>query len=287
VAGADLKRRVHAIVRGSAGQRLGAAGRVLLAGAAAIAVALPVVTGVLVSQQGRTFEVVSIKRAAPGTDEKAFRLLPGATVRVRNSTLRSLILITYDLRDFQLSGGPSWVNTEPFDIDAKPDRPEGPSDFAKMTDEQGRAVEEHTRERLRAMLAERFGLSLRREEREQPVLVLSLAKERHYLRPSAPSDSPRQNIRAGVGRMRATHVTMEMLARSLAAEVERPVKDRTGLAGYYDFDLEWTPDASTDLPGALPSIYTALRDQLGLKLEAGRAPVEHFVIERAQRPSEN
>ena len=167
-----------------------------------------------------------------------------------------------------MSGGPSWVGSEEYDIVAKP---------------QGETSNEKILAMARDLLAERFNLTLHHESREMPVLALAVAKGGPRLQPSVGAGGP--EIRGGRGRLVARQVTMGLLAAQLAGRVlGRVVLDRTGIAGKFDVNLEWTPDENPDLG---PSIFTALQEQLGLKLEPQKGVVDILVIDHVERPSAN
>ncbi len=216
--------------------------------------------------------------------------------------LRGMITFAYDVRDFQISGGPGWVGTERFDVMARPDRAavDGPDDFAKMNDHQRKTARIQISERLRALLADRFQLTVHKEIKEQPIYALVLAKNGPKLQETKETGT-QQSMMTNRGRSQGHAIPMEMLAQVLSGLMGRPVVDKTGLTGKYDFVLEWTPDAGADAraqgfgdgitspapaPGG-PTIFTALQEQLGLRLEAQKGPVQNIVIDRAEKPSEN
>ncbi len=214
------------------------------------------------------FEVTSIKPSAPGSRGPTFYNPTRERFAIDTITTKDLIAYAYDVRDFQVSGGPSWVGSEEYNIVAKP---------------QGEASKERILSMARGLLAERFNLTLHRESNEMPVLALTVAKGGARLHPSEATGGP--EIRGGRGRLVARKVTMGMLAAQLAGRViGRAVLDRTQIAGEFDVDLEWTPDESPD-PGS--SIFTALQEQLGLKLETQKGVVDVLVIDHVERPSAN
>ena len=185
---------------------------------------------------------------------------------------------------------------------ARPERVESslPDDFSKMTDEQRKTNREQIAERLRALLADRFQLVVHKETKEQPIYALMPAKNGPKLQ-EAKELGPRQGMNMNRGRLQGWAAPMEMLGQVLSNTMERPVVDKTGLTGKYDFILEWTPDIGAgggvaglgDAPNAPPpgssgpTIFTALQEQLGLRLESQKGPVEMIVIDRAEKPSEN
>jgi uncharacterized protein (TIGR03435 family) len=256
-----------------------------------------------------TFEVASIKPNI-GDDHRFFiQMQPGGGLRTTGSTLKMLLTLAYDVREFQISGGPGWINTERYDIVAKAERSAAaenvPDDPRKMTDEQRKTVADQMRERLRALLAERFQLTLHRETKEQSVYALVVAKSGSKLQESQmkEGDAGRGRMMMGRGQFSGQGVALQMLTQSLSNQLGRPVIDRTGLKGNFDFKLEWTPDPGQSggpfgggPPGADappppdpngPSIFTAVQEQLGLRLESQKGPVEMLVIDKVEKPSEN
>jgi uncharacterized protein (TIGR03435 family) len=224
-----------------------------------------------------------------------------------NQTVRNLIRNAYNIQPYQFVGGPSWIDEDRFDI------------LAKMADadipENGMVRPEQTMVRLQHLLADRFKLVVRRETREAPIFALVMARsDRKFgprLRiaegecaerartgmPPPPGGSPGSRpcgIRFTRGNVIAGATLMEALARNMSGLVQRVILDRTGLTDRYDLDLDWSPDSTfgtgasadrqtADASGA--SLFTALEEQLGLKLEPQRAPVEVLVIDRVERPS--
>lgn len=230
------------------------------------------------------FEAASVKRSPQGNlGGSTFEFLPGGGLRIANGTLRAILETAYNVREFQIIGGPNWVNSERYDILARsadnPDTGTGTTDGINGV-----------RLRLQALLAHRFSLDVHRETRELPEYALEAAKNGSKLvRDDAANASASAGIQQSCGKMIATNTTMANLTVYLARQLDRPVLDRTGLTGKYSFQLQWTPDAGP-CPGTSddsPSIFTALQEGLGLKLESIKGPVDSLVIDRAERPSEN
>jgi uncharacterized protein (TIGR03435 family) len=193
-------------------------------------------------------------------------------------TLKRLIASAYEVRDDQISG-PDWLDSERFDISAKAAGP--------AKDEQLMAM-------LQTFLAERFGLALHKETREMKGYGLVVSKSGSKLKTAV--DDGNSQTHNNNGRLTAQHVSMAQLANVLSRGTGLRVVDMTGLQGVFDFTLEWDRSASTlsanadEHPpsDAGPSIFTALQEQLGLKLEARKLPVEILVIDHVERkPSEN
>jgi bla regulator protein BlaR1 len=258
-----------------------------------------------------TFEVASVKPSATDDRRSMIQIQPGGGLRTSGSTLKMLLTMAYDVREFQISGGPAWINTDRYDILAKAERSAGvenpPDDPRKMTEEQRKTVGDQMRERLRALLADRFQLTLHRETKEQSVYALVVAKTGPKLQESQTKEGtgPRgPMMRMGRGDLSGQGVRLDMLASTLSNQLGRTVIDRTGLKGNFDFKLTWTPDpgqSATPLGGGPPpgvdappppdpngpSVFTALQEQLGLRLESQKGPVEMLVIDRVEKPSEN
>ena len=248
------------------------------------------------SEGQATFEVASVKPSSPDVPGMFIRYLPGGGMRVTGASLKNLISLAYNVRAFQISGGPQWVYTEPFDIEARAATSDvtTPTDPAKMSEEQRKI-----NERLRSLLADRFQLTLHPETKEQPVYALIVAKGGSKLQESTEARGLIRGMDRGT--LKGQAVGLGMLALNLSNEVGRRVIDKTGLTGKYDFELKWTPvqpwAAAPSPPpqtseSALaaepsPSVFTALQEQLGLRLESENGPVEVLVIDRAERPSKN
>lgn len=235
--------------------------------------------------QTPAFDVASVKPASPDARGSTFQFTPGGGLRVGNGTLKGMIEMAYDVRDFQISGGPRWVDSDRYDVDAKT-AADDPSAGAAMTP----AHILETRQRLQTLLAGRFQLQIRRTTKELPVLALEPAKNGAKL-VAAEAQGGNLGIRAACGLMEGNRSTMANLVYALSRQLDRPVRDRTSLAGIYNFRLQWTPDAGPCPDAAaghdFPDLFTALQEQLGLRLESARGPVEVIVIDRAEKPGEN
>ena len=275
---------------------------VALAGVSLVAATLPEQAATDSAQ----FDVVSVKENTSADQEGHFRSSP-SRFTVTNIPLRAIILHAYQLLDHQVIGAPEWTDT-PFDIIGT--FPAGRA----FTHEDGRLM-------LRKVLADRFGLKSHRETRELPAYALVLARKDGALgplleksdvdcvqwladkRPQMGGGGPRP---AGLGgarpacMMMATRQmlsggtqTIERLAITLQSMVGRPVMDRTGLTGTFNMEMRWTPSGDVALPpganasrsDAGPSIFTAVQEQLGLKLEPTREPFDVLVIDAIQRPT--
>jgi uncharacterized protein (TIGR03435 family) len=243
-----------------------------------------------------SFEVASIRTSDPDSRLKV-QFAPGGRLLVGHATLRFLIKIAYDVSDDQLVGGPAWLGLRRFDVQAKPDKAI-PGDPEKMTKNELLLFHEPIRLRLQRLLAERFGLELRKESRPLPIFALVAAKNGPKLKPDASTGDPVMEQSAGRGALRATRVDMDTLARFLSeGQTGRPVVNTTGLKGNFDFSLDWTPD-----PGLSPqidpsqqqsadnggiSLFSALQQQLGLRLDPRTGSADTLVVTRAELPSAN
>jgi uncharacterized protein (TIGR03435 family) len=246
------------------------------------------------------FEVATIKLTANHDGRSYVQVLPGGGLRVSGATLKGLLASAYQVRSFQISSGPGWIDSEHFDVIGKADRSAGsedqPGDLRQVSERQYQTRQEQMRPKLQALLADRFQLRLHREMREQPVYVLVVSKSGTRLRQSAEF----RGLRVGGGQLIGNGATLEMLTTALAGQLGgRSVLDRTELKGAFEFKLEWTPDRGDSGPPSQgvevplaapptgPSLFTALEEQLGLRLESAKGPVEFLVIDHVERPSGN
>jgi bla regulator protein blaR1 len=273
---------------------LGVVSGATLSNAAAVAAAEGNAAPLLAIQDAAVerFDVASV-RPNTSTETGGFIQAPrGPSFSVGNQTLGTLIGFAYELQRGQLVGQPAWVNTERYDIVAKAERDIPPGPALRMM--------------LRSLLADRFKLAVHRETRETPIYALVMARsdgqpgprlrrpandhcaQRRAAsakgQPPPPlSADPVCGIRGNQSELTAGSYPLSSFTAFLAGTVRRPVVDRTGLSGEWDFDLKWNPDpASTDTER--PSIFTALQEQLGLKLEATTGPVDVLVVDRVERP---
>ncbi len=233
----------------------------------------------------KTFEVSTVKPNSATDNRVMLRILPGGGFQATGVTLKMLIAEAYDVRDFQVTGGPAWINTDRWDINAKV---EGVTDRIPL---------DEFRPMLQKLLEDRFQVTVRREQKEMPVYALVPAKGGVKIHPV---EGEGGRIGMSRGALTGEKIPIQMLARSLAQMVGRPVVDQSGLTGNYDFTLRYTPEIGQGGPVAVPggtpppetsgdgpSIFTALQEQLGLRLDSQKAPVEVLVISRVEKPSEN
>jgi uncharacterized protein (TIGR03435 family) len=261
------------------------------------------------------FDVASIKpNKAAGSFAMVFQ--PGGRFIARDVTLRMLVAFAYGIpesvADQRISGGPKWIGDNHFDITAKAETVPQPASTGPRPD---------MLLMVRALLADRFKLAVHTEKRDARVYALVLARRdgrfgqqlrstpqdcvawltahgRAGLSQPALTDPPCGRKRVDRSTIAGSAMTMPQLADLLSARVERIVRDRTGLGGYFDLDLRWTPEEHTAaapdsprpaLPAAVditgPSLFTALQEQLGLKLESRKESVGVLVIDRAEPPT--
>jgi bla regulator protein blaR1 len=322
VTGADLKRRIMHIMTQPAPRKPDLPGKALLALAALGAIAAPVLFGLAsgtrqsVAPQSTnawnetfSYEVASIKPEKSGS--MMFRVLNTPDGFSATTTVQMLIRVAYGIEDNQISGAPGWVSSEKYVVEAKMDQ-----DTADKLKKLGEAQEEPARQHmLQTLLADRFKLTIHRETKELPLYSLVVAKGGSKLHEAKPDDNYLNGIkgldgrpvpagahlmRMGRGELTVQSVGMDQIAHLFTQQTGRTVVDNTGLKGNYDFTLHWTPDQSAPAlngPGggpdsttsseSGPSIFTAIQEQLGLKLESQKGPVEILVIDHVEKPSEN
>jgi uncharacterized protein (TIGR03435 family) len=241
------------------------------------------------------FAVATVKPADLSLRQQIdMRALPGGAVTATAVTLKFLISVAYQVQNVQISGGPSWIATAEFDVLAKPAEGEKPE----------------LRAMLQALLEDRFKLSVHRETKQLSVYELKLAKPGAGLGrnlkissegkcsadPPVPGTVPCGGFVRRQGYLTGRNAPLSALCSPLSLILDRPVLDKTGMSNAFDLTLEWTPDsigesARADVqPGAksdLPSLFTALEEQLGLKLEGAKAPTEVLVVDHVETPSGN
>jgi uncharacterized protein (TIGR03435 family) len=188
--------------------------------------------------------------------------------------MRSLVALAYNLSNYQITGGPSWVNSLGYNIIAKAVagfKERAPTAAAPAVDEEA----EQLRLRLQSLLTERFKLTFHRETKQRPIYSLQVAKNGPKLR-NAGGGGAWGNVRVLRGSMIGGGVPMSRLAHELSNLLDRPVLDQTGLTGRYEFNLEWPP---ADRMG----IIAAIQQQLGLKLVVQKGPFEILVVDHAEK----
>jgi uncharacterized protein (TIGR03435 family) len=226
------------------------------------------------AQTPQAFDVASIRPNHSGSTDSNVDSTAGGRLTVTNETLRELIKLAFSVKGYQIVGAPGWIDSERYDIAAKTES------TAKLSLEELKAL-------LRALLADRFSMKSHRETKEGTIYTLRIGKDGSRL--TRHDDGTGTKARASCGHLLGGRVTTAVLATMLSRQLEHDATDETGLPGKYDFQLDWTPDAGP-CPGAItdqPSIFTAVQQQLGLRLESAKGPVEILVIDHIQAPSEN
>lgn len=229
-------------------------------------------------------EVATVKPSAPDARGRLYTMR-GELVLSLNTSLMNLITFAYDLHERQVIGAPSWADSEKFDVTVKPNLP-GQPNITKM------------KKLFQEVLANRFTLKFHNEKRDISVYAITLpAGTQHKMTKSTATANLPSLAYPRAGLLPARNATMVELAQSMqGAVLDRPVIDRTGIEGRYDFDLDWMPDETqfssfgptTPMPdNGKPNIFTAYQEQLGLKLEGVRAPADVMVLDKAERPSKN
>ncbi|HLK66503.1 MAG TPA: TIGR03435 family protein [Bryobacteraceae bacterium] len=254
--------------------------------------------GLALGQSGLTFEVASVRRLESSTGRFTMNGGPGTSDPTRityaNVPLRRVLLEAYPVSNYQLTG-PDWLNTLRYDISAKVAEGTSKEQFQTM---------------LQNLLITRFQMAIRRESREVSVYALLVGKNGLKLSISSPDGKPVEDqlatvqsqegkdgfpvismkapgivieTRNGTARMTAKDVTLAKLAEFLTGQVGRPVLDKTELPGIYSFNLYFTPEGASTSDSPEPAIYAALQQELGLRLEARKAPVEFLVVDHAEK----
>jgi uncharacterized protein (TIGR03435 family) len=229
----------------------------------------------------QTFEVASIKPAAPGT--RGFSIVPsaGGRLNAKNITLKRLLAASYHVQDFQILGGPAWIDSAHYDIVAKA---EGNQNLN----------ERQLLDLMKPLLTDRFQVVFHWETKQLPRYLLVVGKSGSKLKEVKADGEPDLEVRGR--RLITSHrAPVSQLVEILSWVMGRVVVDQTGLAGVYDYKLEWTPD---DLQAAEPgsasasgesgnSIFGAIQEQLGLKLDPQKGPVQMLVVDKAEKATEN
>jgi uncharacterized protein (TIGR03435 family) len=219
------------------------------------------------------FDVAAIKPskpADPGGVSSGVHTGHGR-LNANNVTLKRCIMGAYGVGPRQIFGGPDWLDSSRFEIMAKADHPADDDELSEM---------------LKALLADRFKLMLHRETRTTPALVLEVAKNGPKLEKSPGGESSTNGSGGSKGRnLNATNTTMDHFAEVLSRDMELPVLNHTGLEGTFNIKLAWSREENAAEQG--PSVFTAVQEQLGLRLRSEKAPVEVIVIDHAEQPSEN
>lgn len=235
--------------------------------------------------QEPTFDAASVKANRSGSSDSTIGIIPGGTYRAINTTLERIIPDAFGVLPFQVTGGPTWLASERFDINARPPADARPDELPAM---------------LRALLVERFGLKMHRERQDRaiyaltfvdagkpgPKLVLSSldCDQQEADKVLMPECQSSMRIGRGGGQLTVKGRGLAILARTLGGVVGRVVTDQSGSTVKYDVELKWSAGdaaaASND-----PEIFSAVREQLGLQLKPATGPVEMVVIDSVERPT--
>ena len=226
-----------------------------------------------------TYDLISVR--ASGDDGGSTWIMPRPDgLSVKNSTLWQLIFAAYDPpTDDHPAGLPGWAFSSKFNVEAKMDD----LAFAKFQKLSQSDQQKRRQLMLQLLLAERFQLKVHHESKERPIYALVIAGSGSKLKPVSPVGSGM----SGKGRIEYSGAPIGVFAESLSSEVSRPVIDKTGLTGTYDFKLSFVPDELQGSADDRPSIFTALEQQLGLKLESTKGSVDVLVVDHVEHPSEN
>jgi uncharacterized protein (TIGR03435 family) len=256
------------------------------------------------------YEAASVKPNKSGQQGSSIRRFPGGRLQATNMPLRALITFAYQVQGFQLVDDPAWIRNETFDIVAKMEGDPPPVPPGQGPDPHMVA--------MRSLLADRFKMSVHRETREMDIYALVLARPDGKLGPAlkpttqdcaamaaaarggpppGPPPGPNGPVVCGMrglpGRLVAGAMPMTLLASNLSGQVQRIVVDRTGLNGAWDFDMTFAPERPLNAPPGVefpaadpnaPSLFTALQEQLGLRLHSTKGPVDVLVVDRIEQP---
>lgn len=213
-----------------------------------------------------SFEAASIKPTRESAGSSTWNTRPGSIVLLGH-TLKHLIVIAYGTKDYRVSGGPKWLDADRFDVNAKAAGAVGDPQLLAM---------------LQTLLADRFHLVIHHEEKVESSYALVAAKTGLKIHPVENGIS---SMSAGKGRISAHGITMAKLAATLSSLLWDPVSDLTGAQGLFDIQLEWSTEG--DAADAISALSATIQDQLGLRLELRKAPVDFVVIDGAEKPTEN
>jgi len=227
------------------------------------------------------WDVVTVKRSDPN-ETKDYMYMQGRHLIVHNETVQNILRLAYSVQDNQIVGAPDWAKTERYDVDG-----------VREVNDAGQPGEKEFHGLVRKLLEERFGLKVHLEHREMPVFALTVAKGGQKLMTKSagdPNGGPKRKVNVGSGQIsnEFTNTSMPDLVLMLLFQVDLPMVDHTGLQGRYDFKLQWTiDDMRTTAPDVGPGLFTALQEQVGLKLETTKALADVVVIDRVERPGAN
>jgi uncharacterized protein (TIGR03435 family) len=225
------------------------------------------------------WEVASVKRSDPNDENQTIRML-GRHMVIHKQTVEAMLTVAYGVQKNQIVDAPEWARKENFDVDG-------------VADVEGQPSLQQFQSLIRKLLVERFGLKVHRDQREMAVFALRVTKDGPKLKSASNPGSDVNQLRVGGGigyrTLTFTSTSMQDLSVMMLQFVDRPVVDQTGLKGQYDCELKYTYDESrapTD-GTAPPGLFTAIQEQMGLKLEPVKAPAEVLVIDHVEQPDAN
>ena len=225
------------------------------------------------------FEITSVRpHDSAGNEPSDRRVLPGGRFVATGTTARTLMRIAFGIDDNRISGAPGWIDSETYNINAIT------VDHAEIINPQ------QFQQCILSLLEDRFALKYHREQKEGSVYRLELdrpGKIGPALKPSTPESQPNMSTNSNGSRtsMKATKMSMVDTAAALRRQVGRPVEDHTDLKGDFDFQIEWTPEETPDSTD--PSLFTVLKQQLGLTLKPAKGVIEYVVIDQITHPTDN
>jgi uncharacterized protein (TIGR03435 family) len=225
-------------------------------------------------QTAKSFEVATVRQTPPDKVTDTVWSPPGiGRFEAHSASLEFLLHMAFGLDEDEMAGKPKWIDSEHYDVVAKP--------------ESGVALSrEELKPLLQDLLRQRFHLEAHYETRDAPGYVLLVAKGGPNLEATRGDKPPGYRVYVGPGKLKGLNWSMAYLATMLQTSAGLPVIDKTGIAGSYDIDLQFAPDLATDTP--LPTLFTALREKLGLELKSQKIPVQFLVIDHVDRvPAEN
>jgi uncharacterized protein (TIGR03435 family) len=245
---------------------------------------------------GATYDVATIKPSDPNAMGGGVGMRPNGSYYTRGQSLKNSVCNAYDVEGFQCLGGPAWFESDLYDIEAKPDS--GTEEQLQKLGMQQRM--QIYRRMQQALFADRLKLKVHYETREMTIFALVVAKGGLKMHEARAGDTYSNGLKGsdgkafgagafsvGNGKMTAQGMSMDALAGQLAGTTSHIVENKTGLTGAYDFTLRYSAVDPPPPDSTAPSIYTALEEQLGLKLESTKGPVKVLVIDHVERPSEN
>jgi uncharacterized protein (TIGR03435 family) len=223
-----------------------------------------------VAALAQQFEVASVKPSSADRSASSGINTGHGRLDAHNVTLKRCIMGAYSVGPHQILGGPDWLDSDRFQILAKAEQSTGGDDALMIM--------------LQGLLADRFKLAIHRETRDLPALVLEVSKNGPKLEKAEPGEAvtSTSSNKTAVA-IDARNCDMESFAKIISRKMDLPVVNRTGLEGHFNFKLEWAPESAN----AGPSIFTAIQEQLGLRLRSQKSPIEIIVVDHAEKPSEN